>query len=739
MKHSLYLLITSIGCGIILSSCQSRVKSSSFSNDTDTVNTIMESVDSTSIIVEQICTIDTTHHSIHCPQYSLYFLDCLQKARLFFLTLNIFFYTFATIYVTNKSRHNMNTMHFSQKVLSFLAFLMLLATATAQAKRVIERPYFLGSNNNKLEIERVTLDKKATILDVKIYQASGKVGIDSNAALIANGINYAYIGSQQLPKGVFVKVPECGYVTATLRFKPMPETTTAFDFQEIADNSGWNIYGVRLDGKRPQTDIPQHLLQQVFDKDSELPSTDLNLGKTVVNVRLLGYKPAYKTTLDILVENWFEAQRMPFDHDAINVDGTCRVTAHTIVPTIATIRVNRNEFPFLAVPHDTTTVTIDLTALTIASTHLFANDVDIQPHIWFEGKYAAIDTDLQHIEADLNIYDKTFFDDICGMTPLQYRDYVQQGYERKLSSIKANTSISSATRIIAQSYLSMNYASALFDFKDNIAMAPMITGKKGVHRADLSIDTASYFKPLEQLPVLHAKNQRYYAYLSDFTSDIRRQYISADPLLDDIAIGKRLSCSLDRKHPLTEQQIAVANDSIANDMARELLFAINEDLKSQLASTHQKITEIKKMTNTDSLQLSVIDIDPKMTAAQIFPIITDKYKGQTLLIDFWNTWCMPCKAAMSTIRPLKEQYSDVVYVYIADASSPIDKWGEMIKTISGVHVRLSEEQAASLAKLYNFSGIPTYFIINKEGKITYQKTGFPGVEKLKEELTAAMH
>ena len=53
MKHSLYLLITPIGCGIVLSSCQSRVKNSSFSNDTDTVNTIMESVDSTSIIEEQ--------------------------------------------------------------------------------------------------------------------------------------------------------------------------------------------------------------------------------------------------------------------------------------------------------------------------------------------------------------------------------------------------------------------------------------------------------------------------------------------------------------------------------------------------------------------------------------------------------------------------------------------------------------------------------------------------------------
>ena len=91
------------------------------------------------------------------------------------------------------------------------------------------------------------------------------------------------------------------------------------------------------------------------------------------------------------------------------------------------------------------------------------------------------------------------------------------------------------------------------------------------------------------------------------------------------------------------------------------------------------------------------------------------------------------------IRPLKEQLHDVVYVYIADASSPVDKWGEMIKTISGVHVRLTKEQAAALAEIHKFSGIPTYFVVNKEGKITYQKTSFPGVETLREQLVSAMH
>ena len=632
----------------------------------------------------------------------------------------------------------MNTKHSSQKALSLVAFLMLLVATTAQAKRVVERPYFLGSNNHKLEIERVTLDKKATLIDVKIYQASGDVGIDSHASIMANGVKYDYIGSKQLPKGVFVKVPECGYVAATLRFKPMPETTKEFDFRETADNSGWNIYGVRLDGKRPQANIPQHLLQQALDKNSKLPSTDLNLGKTVVAVRLLGYKPEYKTTLDIIVDNWFSPERMPFEHDSISVDGTCRVSANAILPTVATIRVNRMEIPFLAVPNDTTTVTIDLTTLTLAATHLFANDSDVKKYVWFEGKHAAIDTELQSVKTKISVFGVTFFDDICGMTPLQYRDYVQQSYGRLLAAINSNVAIGSATRTLAQSILSMNYASALFGFKNNISMAPMIAGKRGVPRANMRIDTLSYFKPLEQLSVLRSENQRYYHYLSDFTSALRRQYMSADPLLDDIAIGKRLSRSFNRKCPLTEQQIAVAHDSIANDMVRELILANNDDLKSQLSAANKKMEEIKKTANISSLYLSIIDIDPKMSAQQILPTITDKYKGKAVLIDFWNTWCMPCRAAMSTIRPLKEQLADVVYVYIADASSPVDKWGKMIKTISGVHVRLTEEQAAALAELYKFSGIPTYFVVNKEGKITYQKTSFPGVEKLKEELVSAM-
>ncbi len=53
MIHSLHLIMISIGCGIVFSSCQSKVDKKSFSNDTDFVNTFIEDVDSTDIIKEQ--------------------------------------------------------------------------------------------------------------------------------------------------------------------------------------------------------------------------------------------------------------------------------------------------------------------------------------------------------------------------------------------------------------------------------------------------------------------------------------------------------------------------------------------------------------------------------------------------------------------------------------------------------------------------------------------------------------
>ena len=58
----------------------------------------------------------------------------------------------------------------------------------------------------------------------------------------------------------------------------------------------------------------------------------------------------------------------------------------------------------------------------------------------------------------------------------------------------------------------------------------------------------------------------------------------------------------------------------------------------------------------------------------------------------------------------------------------------MTSDIHGEHFRVTNEQWNFLMSNLNIEGVPTYFIIDPEGHITYKKTGFPGVETMKKQL-----
>lgn len=623
-------------------------------------------------------------------------------------------------------------MKHSVRIFFSLTVLLLISTA-AMAKTVISRPYFAGTNNNRLEIERVTLDRRATLLDVKIWQASGQVGIDPRATLRAGGVDYAYKGSAALPDGGVVDVPECGYVSATLRFSPLPEGTTELDFREVPDGSGWNVYGIRLDGKRPHVDLPPSLLNEKPAAVAAPPSVVPDFGKAVIDIRLLGYRPEYNTHILANVGNWFSPPRMPFDYEPVNADGTCRIEAYAAVPTVGNVEIGRCKIPLVVAPHARTTVTVSLPDLMLAQTHLFADEMRGATFVWFEGDNAAVDTELQGVKGSINMYGDTFYDDICGMDPAAYSRYVRRAYDIRRQAIASCATLGDASRAVAQSVLDMGCASMLLGYKANIAIAPMIARRKGVRRADLTVDSLAYFAALDSLPTLRTLRHRYYPYLADFASGFRRRYMGSDPLLDDIAVGKRLSRSLGRKQPLTAAQLDTARATIADPSVLALLLAENQRLVARLSGDTAIMAEARREA-AQSSRYTIIDIAPTLHAADILPAIAARYKGRAILVDFWNTWCVPCRNAMKALLPLKDELKDVAYVYIADESSPVDKWNEAVRSISGAHVRITKQQAQDMARLYGFSGIPTYFVIDAKGEKTFQCTGFPGIDKLRQEL-----
>jgi thiol-disulfide isomerase/thioredoxin len=132
----------------------------------------------------------------------------------------------------------------------------------------------------------------------------------------------------------------------------------------------------------------------------------------------------------------------------------------------------------------------------------------------------------------------------------------------------------------------------------------------------------------------------------------------------------------------------------------------------------------------------VVNETPKTEAAKIFDAIIKKYKGKLIYVDFWATWCAPCRSGIEQIKPLKEELAgkDIVFVYITNPTSPQNTWSNMIPDIKGEHYRVTTDEWNFLTSMFNISGIPHYVLVGKSGEIINPNFGHFDNQMLKREL-----
>jgi cytochrome c biogenesis protein CcmG, thiol:disulfide interchange protein DsbE len=106
-----------------------------------------------------------------------------------------------------------------------------------------------------------------------------------------------------------------------------------------------------------------------------------------------------------------------------------------------------------------------------------------------------------------------------------------------------------------------------------------------------------------------------------------------------------------------------------------------------------------------------------------------EHSGKVVLVDFWATWCEPCRASFPRYQALLDRYSGrvaVLGISEDDEEQGIDRFAEE----TGVGFPLAWDGDKSVAQRYQISGMPTLFIIDQQGLVRFVHSGFrPGDER----------
>lgn len=101
-------------------------------------------------------------------------------------------------------------------------------------------------------------------------------------------------------------------------------------------------------------------------------------------------------------------------------------------------------------------------------------------------------------------------------------------------------------------------------------------------------------------------------------------------------------------------------------------------------------------------------------------ISLEDYQGEVIFLNFWATWCPPCRAEMPSIQKLYNDYSDrIAFILVSNEEKQrVEEYFNEFNYSLPVYT-----QRSALPDVFNVKSIPTTYLINRSGEIILEKTG----------------
>jgi thiol-disulfide isomerase/thioredoxin len=101
----------------------------------------------------------------------------------------------------------------------------------------------------------------------------------------------------------------------------------------------------------------------------------------------------------------------------------------------------------------------------------------------------------------------------------------------------------------------------------------------------------------------------------------------------------------------------------------------------------------------------------------------DQFKGRVVLLDFWATWCGPCRMALPVVERLQKEFPSTLVLLAINLQDRKEEITDFVYKL-GLKSQVLLDENGSVGQAYGAVSIPMEVLIDKQGVVRFAQMGF---------------
>ena len=623
-------------------------------------------------------------------------------------------------------------------LLSFILAIVVLSASAANGAVVWEKPYYVSTSISLFNLQSVEFYDSATIVKAQIKDPEMIVSSDLHLCG-EDGKDYLLKYCKEFALDAPIPEYENGDVTMTLVFEPLPLTTTFFDMLEGLAVSQCRVMGIS-DVNSP-VQVKPYALNEM--KTNELRKDFFSEKTACIKGKVNGYALSNGvTSLDFFLVNNLTGESEPVSLK-IKDDGTFEQKIDIHYPVLNYLRSENGQFtiPFVIKPGET--LNFDIRWQGSPEVKVKITDASGKP-----AQFSALSTFMPQYSTDSRY--KALQDNV----KLGFKNYIKKVEEAYNAAIATHNYLAMRYHYNDMEYLigklEMQYAYAekAMEYCEDKEMTPAYLYNKELPDSVgeyLNLANYGFLRNIPFNDLLSMCVPKFFSFRASYWNLIGRRSSERDSVMINLDremwSGNTMSLPLKLGylsdfykegrggvHNYVNVSSMLLNEYSVEELDGEIgkrLDFVKNRASIVKAEMHDAMFEnlLDKYVDYGINDRTLTYTLPDCEATTILRKITDKYKGKYVYLDFWATFCAPCRTGIEQTKAWREELRnnpDFEFVFITgDRSSPQAAYDEYVaQNLNGAECyRIPEKEYQKLWELFKFTGIPHYEALDPNGDV----------------------